>query len=342
VSKVFDTGRLATLDITVILCTYNRYKDLARALESIAASQMAASVTWEVLVVDNNSADQTRSVVESISATYRGRFHYVFEPRQGKSYALNTGIAHAHGKVLAFVDDDLIFDPTWLHNLTADLLHDSEWVGVGGRILPIEGFTPPSWLLKDVSQWGAIVFASFDLGEGTCALERPPYGANMAFRRSVFEKHGGFRTDLGPRPSSQIRNEDTEFGRRLLSAGERLKYEPSAVVYHPILQERVTKEYFLSWWFDFGRATARELGERPDVWGIPRDYLSLVRLTASRIPATALRWMFTVNPAQRFRYKCLVWRLTGQMIEFCRRSIDGNRSKATVVGGNTFTAAKSP
>src|SRR5690348_15508289 len=137
-----DTRGCASVDITVIVCTYNRCRDLAGALDGVAASRMPTSVTWEILVVDNNSTDQTREVVEGFDHRYPGRFRYVFEPRPGKSFALNTGIANARGEVLAFVDDDVTVEPTWLHNLTAEL-HDGKWAGAGGRILPPEGFKPP-------------------------------------------------------------------------------------------------------------------------------------------------------------------------------------------------------
>jgi glycosyltransferase involved in cell wall biosynthesis len=318
-----DALSCVPLDITVILCTYNRCRDLVGALENIAASQMPTSVTWEVLVVDNNSTDQTREVVQGFDRRYPGRFRYLFDPNPGKSHALNTGIANARGEVLAFVDDDVTMEPTWLHNLTAEL-HDGTWAGAGGRILPAEGFTPPPWLPESEFP---ILCAHFDLGDQPSSLDRPPYGTNMAFRKSVFEKHGGFRIDLGPRPNSQIRNEDTELGRRLLAAGERLRYEPSAVVYHSIPPGRVTQRYFFSCWFDFGRAMIREYGERPDVYGIPRDYLSMLRC-AMEIAVMTLRWMFAIHPQKRFRYKCQVRRWAGQMVELYRRSIGRKRSNA--------------
>lgn len=317
-----DTQSRANLDITVILCTYNRCRDLAGALESIAASEVLSSVTWEVLVVDNNSTDQTRSTVEDFCRRYPEHFHYVFEPKQGKSHALNTGIANAGGEVLVFVDDDVKVEPTWLQNITAALLHDGEWAGVGGRTLPLQKFEPPDWVPKDFEKdWGGIVFAHFDLGDNASELDRPPYGANMAFRKSVFEKHGGFRIDLGPAPGSQIRNEDTELGRRLLAAGERLRYEPTAVVYHPVPDGRITQGYFLAWWLDYGRARVREFGVRPDVHGIPRDYLRLAR-SAIRMPVLMLRWLLAIHSAKRrFLYKCWTWKEAGQMVELYSRSI---------------------
>ena len=123
------------MKISVILCTYNRCQSLAKALESVAGSTLPDAVDWEVLVIDNNSGDQTRTVVEQASALHLGRFRYIFEPRPGKSHALNTGILAAHGNVLAFVDDDVTVEPTWLQSLTAPL-DDEHLAGSGGRILP--------------------------------------------------------------------------------------------------------------------------------------------------------------------------------------------------------------
>src|SRR5215469_11293809 len=119
------------MNITVILCTYNRCQSLRKALESIAASRLPESIEWEVLVVNNNSKDQTREVVEEFCRAYPGRFRYLFEPKQGKSIALNTGIREAKGEVLAFMDDDVIVEPTWLRNVTAPL-ERGELSGVGG------------------------------------------------------------------------------------------------------------------------------------------------------------------------------------------------------------------
>ena len=105
--------------VTVILCTYNRCQSLSKALQSVAASEMPTSAVWEVLVVDNNSHDQTREVVEDFSRRYPGRFRYLFEPKPGKSHALNAGIREAHGEILVFIDDDVTVDKNWLSNLTA-------------------------------------------------------------------------------------------------------------------------------------------------------------------------------------------------------------------------------
>ncbi len=84
------------MKISVILCTHNRCQSLAKALNSLAALTLPESVEWEVLVVDNNSSDGTREVVQrDFCGRYPGRFRYLFEPQPGKSYALNAGIRQA-------------------------------------------------------------------------------------------------------------------------------------------------------------------------------------------------------------------------------------------------------
>lgn len=324
-TKTADSGPMS---VTVILCTHNRCEDLKRALESIARSQMPNSVAWDVLVVDNNSTDATREVVEDFCERYPGRFRYLLETRPGKSYALNTGIDSSTGKVLAFVDDDVTVEPRWLRNLTMDL-QSGEWAGAAGRILPGNAFEPPRWL-----SWrhcGGILCAYFDLGDQPTEVDfdHLPYGANMAFRKDAFDKYGGFRVDLGPRPHSQLRNEDIDVARRFLKGGERLRYEPLAVVYHPVPQGRIKKDFFLSWWFDFGRASIIERDEHSDLYGIPWDLLSLIR-RCLHLLAMALRWAFARRAYMRFFWRCMIWKQAGMITELYRRLSGRNETEPKV------------
>jgi glycosyltransferase involved in cell wall biosynthesis len=324
------------MKITVILCTYNRCQSLANTLEDVVASRVENPIEWEVLVVDNNSTDSTREVVKDFSRRYPGRLRYLFEPQQGKSYALNTGVREARGDVLAFVDDDVAVEPTWLQNLTAPL-NSEKWAGTGGRTLLPGAFSAPEWMTMDgPDNQGDVLAALFDLGPEPCELNRPPYGANMAFRREVFERHGLFRTDLGPQPGNEIRSEDTEFGRRLMAAGEKLGYEPSAVAYHPVHANRMHKSFFLKWHFDFGRAMVREWKSRPDIFGISRRCFTFFRFAVILLPRAVMRWMVAVNPRRRFFHKCWVWATAGQITEIRSqwqntRKGDGSRQAEAVV-----------
>lgn len=298
----------APLNTTVILCTYNRYQSLARALESLARSVMPSSVQWEVLVIDNNSKDQTREVIEGYCQRFPHIFRYVFEAKQGKSYALNTGIRLAGGDVLAFTDDDLAVDSLWLENLTAPL-RSAGWAGAGGRVLPEHGFQPQRWM--DTSgRYGLAPLAMFEPSIPAGKIDEPPFGANMAYRKEMFSKHGGFRLDLGPEAGGEIKNEDVEFGARILAAGEQIWYEPSAVVYHEVPRHRARKSYFLTWWYGKGRSDKRldDSVDRLSIFGVP---LFLLR----RLAVWTLRWVFSFYPAQRFRCKAKVWYIAGQLKE---------------------------
>ena len=95
------------MNVTVIIVTYNRCQSLAKALESVVLSSLPTSVEWEVLVVDNNSSDQTLQVAEDFRARYPDRFRYLRQPNPGKSFGLNAGILASRGDILAFIDDDV-------------------------------------------------------------------------------------------------------------------------------------------------------------------------------------------------------------------------------------------
>lgn len=303
------------MDITVILCTYNRCEGLATALETVAASKMPDDVSWEVLVVDNNSNDQTREVVERFIHKYPRRFRYAFESCPGKSNALNAAIKICNAPVLAFMDDDVRVEPDWLQKLTK-IFDDPTYLGSGGRIFPERGFTPERWLDTSVP-YSLAPLAMFDLGSWPGELKEPPFGTNMAFRREAFVRYGEFRRELGPQPGSEIRNEDTEFGMRLLLAGERLWYEPDAVVYHSVPRQRNKQSYFLHWWYGKGRADVREGAFQNEkkwrVFGVP---LVLLR----RFTLWSLRSVLSFHAPRRFSCKVKAWWLAGAIREFFGRN----------------------
>ena len=311
------------MKITVILCTYNRCEDLALALESLASS-LLPTTAWEVLVVDNNSQDKTRETVDAFRGRFPGQFRYLCEKQQGKSHALNSGIHEAKGEILVFTDDDVIVDPTWLENLTSNL-SDERWAGAGGRTLPPRNFSPPRWLSLR-GRYALAPLAIFDRGPEAGDLLEAPFGNNSAYRRTMFEKHGGFRTDLGPCAGSKDpqKSEDSEFGNRLLLAGERFRYEASAVLYHSVPQNRVQKKYFQDWWFDKARADVQAFGVPHETkWFLAGIPLNLFR----RLAVWTLRWLFSIEPGRRFESKLKVWSLAGSIFESYRVSFNTNEGR---------------
>jgi glycosyltransferase involved in cell wall biosynthesis len=302
------------MDVSVILCTYNRCGSLASALASVAVSKFRSPAEWEVVIVDNNSKDQTRAVAEEYCHRYPGKFRYIFEGQQGKSNALNRGIRESKASILAFMDDDVVVEPDWLENVIAPL-NDCTWTGVGGRIVPPIDFSPPRWLALDGPYSLGGILALFDRGPEGSELTEAPIGTNMAFRKEAFEKYGLFRPDLGPCPGTEIRGEDIEFGRRVLKGGSRFWYEPSAIVHHAVAENRIQKEYFLRFLYDNGRALIRGKEPAPPIWFIPRLYFAIPKIVVSSLLGRTVAWLFSTNVQQRFQRKCMVWMNAGQIFE---------------------------
>jgi glycosyltransferase involved in cell wall biosynthesis len=282
------------------------------------------SSSWELVVVDNNSRDATRSVVEDFGRTSGVETRYVFESRQGLSHARNAGVKAVRGDIVAFTDDDVTVDVHWLQRLQ-EVFDQTDCLGVAGRILPTWSCPKPRWLEEDARYpLMAGVIMTFDLGDQRGDLASPPFGANMSFRRSAFERYGLFRTDLGRVGAQLLGSEDTEFGRRLLGGDEKLVYEPGAIIYHPVDPARVTKRYFRSWYYSYGRSLVRANGgphSSRNVCGVP---LFLVRKLAANA------WAITraSGPRGHLYTQVQMCMTVGQIVEVYRKSHERRLARA--------------
>ena len=300
--------------ISIIICTYNRMHSLSKTLESLVSQYVPDGTNWEIVVVDNNSTDSTQQVIEDFQSRFQGRFRSVRELQQGISFARNRGIRESRGEVLAFIDDDEIATPGWLEKLTANLF-SGEWAGSGGPVVSQWNRRPPTWW-SDKSPFTLGPLAAWGADPKVKTLVHPPVGANMAFRRETFDKFGGFRTDLGRVGGILLHGEDTEFGRRLMDAGLKLRYEPAAVTLHPVDESRISKKYFLDWWFNKGKSDIREFGDQKS--GI---HLFSIPIGIFRdIVVEAIRWAITLNPARKFICRLKLWTYAGAAVEYHRLS----------------------
>jgi GT2 family glycosyltransferase len=164
--------------------------------------------------------------------------------RRGLSGARNTGVSHAIGDIVAFLDDDARAEPDWLQRLAAGYSNPSV-VGVGGAATPLWPQRRPRWLPPEFD-W--VVGCSFAGMPEALAPVRNLIGANMSFRREVFGNVGGFTDGLGRVGSRPLGCEETELGIRLRQwrPGARLVYEPAAVVRHRVTADRTAWRYFCS------------------------------------------------------------------------------------------------
>ena len=241
-------------DLTVIVCTYNRSQSLGRILARLA-EQRIEGFEYEVIVVDNNSRDDTRQVVTEHQPAFEGRLRYLMETRQGLSYARNAGIGQARGELVAFTDDDVEPEDTWLSKLHAAFTR-FEADCVYGKVLPRWDAQPPAWLGHYFQQRLAIVDRGGETRVITSAKEQF-VGANFAVRLVVLEYLGGFNITLGNRGTRLTGEEDKEFFDRLMGIGARIVYVPDAVVHHHVPLERMSQRYFAQWHFEHGVAAAR-------------------------------------------------------------------------------------
>ena len=288
------------VDITVIICTYNRAKSLRQTLESLRQMTVPPELEWELLVVDNNSTDNTRATVEEFAKTAAFNVRCVFEPRQGLCHARNAGVANAKGEIIVFTDDDVFVAPEWLRELM-DTFRKFDCAGAGGKNVPLwAGLARPKWLCPPGTYYlGDGPLLDLDLGEEATLTNVPPWGLNMAFKKSAFEKYGLFRTDLDLVGSGGLLGGDIDFGKRLIRAGEKIAYSPKAVVHHPVTEHRITRAYFLSYYLRLGRTYARLNPLPPEavLWfGVP--CWIFIELSKS-----CLSWMTTFETVKRFYYK---------------------------------------
>jgi len=272
--------------ITVLICTFNRARLLEETLAALAAARAPERCDVEIVVVDNNSSDETPAVVEHAALRGPWPVRYAMERRQGKSYALNRGLALARGEVLALTDDDVLPADDWLVRIV-ERFRSGDIVFVFGKVLPRWEVPPPPELLSTRARdiWGPL--ALIDYGDeathydaASFAERRLPIGANLAVRRDAMERIGGWRTDLGKVDNTLIAGEDHELCVRLFRAGLYAGlYDPAVVVRHFVPAGRLTRQYFRRWFYWHGRTMARmagaiyidlDLARVPYVGGVPR------------------------------------------------------------------------
>ncbi|MBC7703079.1 MAG: glycosyltransferase family 2 protein, partial [Rhodoferax sp.] len=228
------------------------------------------------------------------------QLHYVFEPRQGKQFALNTAIRLSTKSVLAFSDDDIVFPPEWISRI-AEVFADETLELTGGKTLlnwPSNG--PPAWYDDSM----AAILAGVDLGDQRLKPAPEiyaPAGSNMAARRAVFDRVGMF-SEL------HFRHMDHEFGRRSMQAGVSIAYEPSLKVFAPVDAQCVSKRYFRRWAFKAGIAHGEESeASIPHLLLVPRWIYRRLLNDCAMLPIDMARQV----PAKSFARELRIWRDLG-------------------------------
>jgi glycosyltransferase involved in cell wall biosynthesis len=280
-------------------------------LASLREVVVDSEISWELVVVDNNSSDGTKGVVERAARDFPCPVRYLFEGRQGLSHARNRAVAEARGELLLFTDDDVIVHPAWVQELAAGFAaHDC--LGIGGKIEAVWQQSKPPWYNNTgpYRLFGAII--EYDLGEEARDAESPPFGANMAFRKEAFTRYGLFRTDLGISGKGRIVGEDSDFSLRIIRGGDRIIYLPSAIIYHPVEEHRARKRYFERWYYNYGKTMIR-LDPASNL--NCTSYLGVPRHLFRSLATDGARWLTALDARRRFYYKLQCCHHLGEMAE---------------------------
>ncbi len=307
---------------SIIVPTFNRASLCVSAVQSVLAQD--TSVSYEIIVVDNNSTDDTRERIPALCRQAPDRLRYVFEPRQGASAARNAGIAVARGEIIAFIDDDVVVPPGWLRALAeAYGAHPDAWC-VGGRIVLALPQVLPRWFSRR-SRSLTTPLGQLDLGDATIERRYPDqvFGGNFTVRRDVLDRVGAFDTALGPAANHRIESEESELCWRIQEAGGIVYYCGAAVVTHVVPDGRLTKRYFRRRMYWGGRTWA--VLDRKDIFWIRRR--DLVK-TARRMVSNAIRsWLSPrrFDHCAAFEDEVLFWLAVGYHHQVLLKRLGGGR-----------------
>jgi len=308
------------VDISVIVCTFNRADNLPECVAHLDRQNDLTGVEWEVVIVDNNSTDDTADVVTDLQSRSAASIRYVFEAEQGLSAARNRGIAETASPYLCFIDDDIRVEPQWLRAVF-DGFKERSADAVGGRILVQSAAPVPAWINEDMRGF----LGHRDLGNEPHYMDGVtefPFGGNMALSRRIIEQVGGFDTRMGRKGEGKKRQElfkgeETDYFRRVAAAGGRLYYVPDATVHHKILPHQLKKQFFRTIHFNAGyqRALLDEVRYPRCVFHIP---LFLFRQTGTAA-ARYVSQLITKGPSSAFRQQMNVGYFFGMMMGYARR-----------------------
>ena len=260
--------------ISVVLPTYNRAADLERAVDSVL-QQTADAREYEVIVVDNNSTDDTAQVLDRLQTRYPGRLRTVVERMQGVSHARNAGIATALAPIVAFFDDDVRVAPNWIETIIRVFRDNPGTDVIGGKVLPDWTAPPPGWLTP--AHWAPLALQDFGDRPMLMSARNPRclISANLACRKSLFDRIGGF-SPVFQRVKDGIGSlEDGEWTRRLWDAGLSGLYVPQLVTSTDVPGDRLTRDYHRRWHSGHGRfyallrAPEIETSTVGSLWGVP-------------------------------------------------------------------------
>lgn len=235
------------LFVSIVICTYNRSDFLANCLQALC-EQSKVSDEYEIIVIDNNSNDDTKKIVQ-IFMKDNARVRYVFEPVQGISSARNRGWKEASGSFVAYLDDDGRAFPDYIERLFYGIkTFDFDcWGGV---------FKP--WFYCSVPHWFLVEYGSSSYrGDKIKVLPGRicNYAGIIVFKKEVFQKVGGFNLALGMYQGQISYGEEDDLQLRIKRAGGKVGFDPGLCMYHAVHRYKMRLRWFFREAYAKGRVS---------------------------------------------------------------------------------------
>jgi len=289
----------STHRFTVLICTYNQAESLATVLDCLSQQRLADPDRVELIVVDNNSRDDTAQVCAQREAVMPFSFRYVFEPRQGLSVARNRGVAEAAGDIVIFTDDDARIPDDWLQSYV-EAYDASDADCVYGKILIDWARGKPHWYLDRYQS----MFVGLDYGDQPLAIKDHKhefYGKNFSMKKSLILEFGGFNENLGRKGSKLFVGEESQLYRKLFNKGCAIHYRPNIYLFHILKEHEYTVAHIVRYYADATESMYYMActSARRRILGRPANILYKIGVFSARLPLELLKVL--IQPDQRNR-----------------------------------------
>lgn len=241
------------MKFSFITCTYNRGHYLERTLDSVC-NQMFDYAAYEIIIVDNNSSDNTPDICENARLKYADRsIRYFREINQGLSFALNRGIKEAQGEYLIFVDDDETIEPEYLTRLDLHTKTLPEVKLFGSPVIPVYEIKEPKWMSRFTQR---LIGGYFNQGQSVKELDTNNYPGtgHTIIKKELYKKYGYYNTDLGRKGTSLMGAEDKDMFNRLKNNQVACYYLPDIPIYHHIPAYKMTDDFFHKLTYSIGKS----------------------------------------------------------------------------------------
>ncbi len=230
--------------ISVIICTYNREDIILETLPAIAVQTVNPS-TYEILIVNNNSTDNTETIVKNFQSTY-SNIRLIKEIQQGLSHARNTGYKNAKYNWIVYIDDDAKPINNFIEQL-GNTIQNYNFDCIGGLYLPWHKYPKPKWFQDR--------YGSNGLLRSNIGIIENKYlsGGVLAINRSIIESLGGFSEALGMSGTKIAYGEEIHLQNDLRSKGYRIGFDPELIVYHLVAKYKLHPLWYLRRGYAEGR-----------------------------------------------------------------------------------------